>query len=168
MPRYNYNFGWCVFCCISAIVATPILIYLGRKELYNYILLFLVTLMFFGGWYFLYIYIRDYLICNVFLTNQRLLILSKNRPTSIEYSDICYMMPIGSGSGLFPDFLFFKLKSNKKYRIKFIKGVEFKQKFQEIYPDYNDSEIQERGCRIALIVIPIMLVIYILLRLFLK
>lgn len=164
----NYDYGWCLFYCISAIVVAPILIYLGRDAIYNYALLFLVTLMFFGGFYFLYIYVRDYLTCNVFLTNQRMLILSQNKLTSIEYSDIYYMTPGAFGNGLVPSFFFIRLKSNKRYRIKFLKGLELMQKFKEIYPDYDDTEIQERGCRRALIAIPLLLVIYILLRLFLK
>ncbi len=122
--------------------------------------------MFFGEVYFLYIYIQDYLTCNVFLTNHRMLIFSQNKLTSIEYGDIYYITPGVNGNGLIPGFTFIKLKSKKLYRIKFIKGVEFMQKFKEIYPDYDDSEIQERGCRIALIVIPILLVLYILLSLF--
>lgn len=164
----KYDFGWCIFYCISAIVAAPILIYLGRNEIYNYVLLFLAVLMFLGGFYFLYIYIRDYFTCSVFLTNQRMLMLFQNKLTSIEYADIYYITPGANGNGLIPSFFFIKLKSKKIYSIKFIKSVEFIENFKKIYSDYDDSELQERGCRIALIVIPLLLIIYILLRLFLK
>ena len=157
-----------LFLNLFIIVASIIgLLYSSLNDSINYKELseFAVLICFFLFLFLLLQYIWDYHFREIFLTNQRLIILEPKKLISLKYHDISYITSAGGLRGT-PSYLFIKTKMKKNYRIMGLKENDFVQKFLEIYPEYDDSEIKERGCRIALIAIPILLIILIIFKLF--
>lgn len=113
----------------------------------------LLILLFFI--YFTYLDIRDLFYSDLVLTNKRILLSRFNKLISIDYSQIKY---ISGSSYRGKSGTTISLKSKSRfYLISFINPYKFKEKFKEIYIDYNDEKTMEtynkRGIIVAIALI---------------
>lgn len=118
------------------------------KSLIDFCFLFLVEIIMF---FIVKKQLIDYFYTDMILTNQRILISKFNQLISIKNSQVKRIYGYRSAISIF-------LISKKSYRFYFFED-SLKDKFKEVYPDYDDSKAVEKERKQGYIILAILLLL---------
>lgn len=130
-------------------------LYKAYNQNYFYILFLVILLLFMV--LMLYKEIVDYCFTDIVLTNQRLIISKLNKILSIPHNQIKYIQNAGTGRG--PSATRINLINKKFHIFYFLNHLPLRNKFKEVCPDYDDSQVVEKERKQGTIILAILLLL---------